>query len=151
VDFPKVFLGEHKWKICFLPLETKTTTVFTDNSYPIPTLMRVCKQNSCHHIKISCNFKRFNTILNSGTFLNFIRLMKYLTDQFQLCFCIDNIKCRPIARILQQVAPKTRSGATSFKCNIGCMQEPKGKHEMGGTDFQWGPGITGSPVGDGPD
>jgi len=30
------------------------------------------------------NFKRFNTILNSEIWLNLIRKMKYVTDQFQL-------------------------------------------------------------------
>jgi len=37
---------------------------------------------------------RFNTIPNSEILLNLIRKMKYLTDQFQLCFyfCIGNAK-----------------------------------------------------------
>jgi len=33
------------------------------------------------------NFKRFDTIPNSEILLNHIRKRKYLTDQFQLCFC----------------------------------------------------------------
>jgi len=49
---------------------------------------------SCHTTKNWCNFKRFNTILNSEILLNLIRKMKYLTDEFQFrfCFCIVNIK-----------------------------------------------------------
>jgi len=44
-------------------------------------------------IKNWCNFKRFNNIPNSEILLNLVRKMKYLTDQFQLCFCfcISNI------------------------------------------------------------
>ena len=38
------------------------------------------------------NSKRFNIIPNSEISLNLIRKMKYLTDQFQLCFCISNAK-----------------------------------------------------------
>jgi len=38
------------------------------------------------------NFKRFNTIPNNEILLNLIRKMKYLTDQFQLCFCIGSAK-----------------------------------------------------------
>jgi len=33
-----------------------------------------------------CNFKRFNTNLSSEILLNFIRKMKYLSDQFLLFF-----------------------------------------------------------------
>jgi len=35
---------------------------------------------------IWCNFKRFNTILNSEILLNLIRKMKYLTGQLHLLF-----------------------------------------------------------------
>jgi len=50
-----------------------------------------------HHHKVGaiwCNFKRFYTILNCDILLNLIRKPKYLTDQFQLCFCfcISNTK-----------------------------------------------------------
>jgi len=60
--------------------------------------MLVCRKNFVpHHQNIGviwCNFKRFNTILNIENLLNLIRKMKYLTDQFQLCFCfcIGNTK-----------------------------------------------------------
>jgi len=37
-------------------------------------------------VVLQCNFKRFTNILNSEILLNLIRKMKYLTDQFQLCF-----------------------------------------------------------------
>jgi len=39
-------------------------------------------------IKNWCNFNRFNTTLNDEILLNLVRKMKYLADQFQLCFCI---------------------------------------------------------------
>jgi len=52
--------------------------------------MYVCRKNvvPLHRkiILIWCNFKRFNTILNSKLFLNLIPKMKYLTDQLQLVF-----------------------------------------------------------------
>jgi len=58
------------------------------------TQMLVSKKSLCHTIINWCNFKRFNTIPNGEILLNLIRKMKYLTDQFQLCFCfcIDNAK-----------------------------------------------------------
>ena len=43
-----------------------------------------------HHREIGaiwCNFKRFNTILNSEILLNFLHKMIYVTDKFKLCFC----------------------------------------------------------------
>jgi len=53
--------------------------------------MLVCRKKFVPH-HYWCNFKRFNTILNSEILLNLIHKMKYLTDQFQLCFCfcVDN-------------------------------------------------------------
>jgi len=52
--------------------------------------MYVCRKNvvPLHRkiILILCNFKRFNTILNTKLFLNLIPKMKYLTDQLQLFF-----------------------------------------------------------------
>jgi len=42
-----------------------------------------------HHRKILliwCNFKRFNTMLNSKILLNLIRKMKHLVDQLQQVF-----------------------------------------------------------------
>ena len=55
--------------------------------------LRVDK-TSCHTIETWCNFERFNTLPNSKILLKLISKMKYLTDQFQtcFCFCIYNIK-----------------------------------------------------------
>jgi len=42
-----------------------------------------------HHRKIvviQCDLKRVNNILNREILLNLTRKIKYLTDQFQLCF-----------------------------------------------------------------
>jgi len=38
---------------------------------------------------------------------------------------------------------ETTKGGIFFKYNIGCMQQPGAKHEMGSTDFKWGEGTTG--------
>ena len=56
--------------------------------------MLVCRKGSCHTINYNLgNFKHFNTLPNSEILLNLIRKMKYVTDQFQLCFfCIGNAK-----------------------------------------------------------
>jgi len=48
--------------------------------------MLACTKRSFHTIKKLGNFKHFNAILNNETLLNLIRKMKYLRDQFQLCF-----------------------------------------------------------------
>jgi len=52
--------------------------------------MLVCTKNFVpHHRKIVViryNYKRFDNILNSEILLSLIRKIKYLTDQFQLCF-----------------------------------------------------------------
>jgi len=52
--------------------------------------MHVCRKNvvQLHRkiILIWCNFKRFDTVLNSKMLLNLIRKMKYLTGQLQLVF-----------------------------------------------------------------
>jgi len=57
----------------------------------------MCRENLVYHhrkiVVIRCNFKRFNNILHGEIFLNLIRKIKYLTDQFQLfSFCIGNTK-----------------------------------------------------------
>jgi len=53
--------------------------------------MLVCRKLFVpRHRKIDviwCNFKRFNTILNSEILLILIRKMKYVADQFQWCIC----------------------------------------------------------------
>ena len=96
--FPNVFLGRAKsGEICFLPLETKKTVIFAEIfKFLTPFQHRfLCVGKSpCHTIKSWCNFTRFNTILNREILLNLIRKMKYLTAQFQLCFCfrIGNTK-----------------------------------------------------------
>ena len=47
--------------------------------------------------------------------------------------------------------PKTRSGATFLKYNIGCMQQPVGQTWNGGAPIPNGaPGTTGPPAGYGP-
>jgi len=52
--------------------------------------MHVCRKNVVplyrKIILIWCNFKHFNTILNSAILLNLIGKMKYLTGQLQLVF-----------------------------------------------------------------
>jgi len=52
--------------------------------------MLVCRVNFVpHHRKIHviwCNFKRFNTILNSEILLNLIRKMKYFRNQLHCVF-----------------------------------------------------------------
>jgi len=60
---------------------------------PIPTQKLVSRKKFVAH-HYWCNFNRFNTILNYEILLNLIGKMKYLTDQFQLCFCfcIGNTK-----------------------------------------------------------
>ena len=63
------------------------------NSCPLFRRPCLCVgKTSCYTIKTWCNFKRINTFLNSQILLNLIHKMKYLTDQFQLCFrvCIGN-------------------------------------------------------------
>jgi len=64
------------------------------NSCPPSDTHACAGKSSCHTIKNWCNFERFNTILNSEIVLYLIRKMKYLTDQFQwcFCFCIGNTK-----------------------------------------------------------
>ena len=81
--------GARSGEIYFLPLETKKTD-FCWNFKLLPPFRHPCvcvEKSSCHTIKNGCYFKRFNTILNSEILLNLMRKMKYLTDQFQLCFC----------------------------------------------------------------
>jgi len=41
---------------------------------------------------------------------------------------------------------QNHKGGNIFKCNIGCIQQPGAKHEMGGTDFKWRAGHTGPPL-----
>jgi len=53
----------------------------------IPDIKLRAETKVCCTIKNWCNFNRLNTIPNGEILLNLIRKMKYLTDQFQLCFC----------------------------------------------------------------
>jgi len=66
--------------------------------------MLVCRKEFVLPIKNWCNFKRFTTILNSEILLNLICKTKFLTDQFQLCFCffIGNTKQLYLFRHWQQ-------------------------------------------------
>jgi len=67
---------------------------FSNSCIPFDTHALVSKKVRATPSKLSCNFKRFNTLLNSEILLNLIGKMKYLTGQFQLCFCfcIGNTK-----------------------------------------------------------
>ena len=94
--FQKFSRGTKSGEICFLPLETKKTLFWWKFQIPAP-FRHPCLcvgKSSCHTIKSWWNYKRFNTILNSGILLNVIRKMKYLTYQLLLrfCFCIGNTK-----------------------------------------------------------
>ena len=98
VDFSKSFFrGDESGEICFLPLETNKTAFFAEVFKLLPSSRHPCLcagKSSCHTIQNWCNLKRFNTILNCKILLNLVDKMKYLTDQFQLCFrfCIGNTK-----------------------------------------------------------
>ena len=64
---------------------------------PLPTPISLCAGNVCATpLKKLGNLKRFNTIpiSNSEILLNLIRKIKYLIDQYHLCFCfcIGNVK-----------------------------------------------------------
>ena len=64
--------------------------------YKNDVILHACVQDkfSTTPSKNWCNFKRFNSTVKNEILLNLIRKMKYLRDQFQLCFCfcIVNIK-----------------------------------------------------------
>jgi len=47
---------------------------------------------------------------------------------------------RPVTWISQLGSPKTTRVGTFFKHNIGCVQQPGVKHEMGDHRFKWGAG-----------
>ena len=88
VDFSKSFFrGDESGEICFLPLETNKTAFFAEVFKLLPSSRHPCLcagKSSCHTIQNWCNLKCFNTIPNSEIFLNFIRKIKCLTDQYQL-------------------------------------------------------------------
>jgi len=88
--FIKLFLGRgaQGGAIWVLSVETKKIAFFAETSKFVPSIQHLCLcvgLSSCHTIKNWCNFKRFNTILNSESFLNLIRI-KYLTDQLNCVF-----------------------------------------------------------------
>jgi len=97
VDFSKSFsTGAKSGEIWLLPLEIKKTAFFAEIFKFLPLFRHpyVVGKVRATPLKNLGNFKRFNTIPNSEILLNLIRKMKYLTDQFQLCFCfcIGNAK-----------------------------------------------------------
>ena len=99
VDFSKSFSsGAKSGEIRILPhskLRKEPFFLKSSNScFPSNTHAFVPKKVRAAPSKLSCIFKRFNTMPYSEILLNLIRKMKYLTDQFQLCFCfcIGNTK-----------------------------------------------------------
>ena len=97
VDFSKSFsTGDQKWWNLVFTTRYKENSIFCWKFKipgPLPTPICLCVGNvRATPLKNLSNFKRFNTIPNSEILLNLIRKMKYLTNQFQLCFCIGNVK-----------------------------------------------------------
>ena len=98
--FLKFFWGGQSGEIICLATRTKKTAFFAEifEFLPPPPPFRhpsLCiGKSSFHTIKNWCNFKRFSIILNSEILLTLIHQIKYLTDQFQLCycFCMGNTK-----------------------------------------------------------
>jgi len=89
--FPKVFLGGPKWLNFCLATRTKKTAFFAEIFEFLPPFRHssLCiGKSSFHTINNWCNFKRFSTVLNSETLLTLIHKIKYLTGQFQLCYCV---------------------------------------------------------------
>jgi len=80
----KFFQGGKSGEFCFLPLTTKKTVFFAE-IFQNPALFR----HPCLCVgKVRATpLKTSVIILNSEILLNLIRKMKYLADQFQLCFC----------------------------------------------------------------
>ena len=101
VDFSKSFSrGAKSGEICILPHSKlrKEPFLLKFSNFWIhsDTHALVSKKVHATPSKLSCNFKRFNTILNSEIVLNLIGKIKYLTDQFQLCFffTLVTLNCR---------------------------------------------------------
>ena len=90
VDISKCFAtGGQKWWNLFFGLRKHHFCWDFQIPAPLPTPICLCVGNvRATPLKNLGNFKRFNTIPNSEILLNLIRKMKYLTDQFQLCFCV---------------------------------------------------------------
>ena len=101
LDFSKRFYtGGQKWWNLSFALEIKKTALFIELfkflplfQHPYACVLCVGKVRATP-LKDLGNFKRFKTIPNSEILLNLLRKMKYLTDQFQLCyvFFIGNTK-----------------------------------------------------------
>jgi len=88
--FPNVFLGGPKvMKFVFYhPKPRKQLFAEIFKFLPLFRHPCLCVENvRATPLNNWCNYKRFNTILNSEILLNLIRKIKYLADQFQLCFC----------------------------------------------------------------
>jgi len=100
VDFSKSFswVGQKWWNL-FFTTRNYENSIFCWNfqipaPLPTPKCLRVGNVRATPLNNLG-NFKRFNTVPNSEIIiLNLIRNMKYVTDQFQLCFwfCIGNTK-----------------------------------------------------------
>ena len=103
VDLSKSFsTGGQKWWNLVFTTRNWENSIFCWNFQipaPLQTSICLCVGKVCaKQLKNTGNSKRFNTIPNSEILLNLVRKMKYLTDQFQLCFsfCIGNAKYLPV-------------------------------------------------------
>jgi len=90
-------MGAKSGEIWFLPLETKKTAFFAAIFKFVALFRHPCLcvgKSSCHTLKISVISSVLTPSKNSEILLILIRKMKYLTDQYQLCFCfcIGNTK-----------------------------------------------------------
>jgi len=98
VDFPKVFLRGAKvvkFVFCHSKLRKRHFCWNFQIPAPVRTPTCLCVGKFCATSLTNLGtLKRFNTIPNNEILLSLIRKMKYLTDQFQLCFCfcIGNTK-----------------------------------------------------------
>jgi len=90
-------MGAKSGEIWFLPLETKKTAFFAEIFKFVAPFRHPCLcvgKSSCHTLKINVISSVLTPSKNSEILLILIRKMKYLTDQYQLCFCfcIGNTK-----------------------------------------------------------
>jgi len=101
VDFSKSFSrGGKVLKFVFYHSKLRKQPFFAEIFKFLPPFRHPCLGKKClgkgraPPLKNWCNFKRFTTILNSEILLNLKGKMKYLIDQYQLCFCfcIGNTK-----------------------------------------------------------
>jgi len=66
------------------------------------------------------------------------------------CLYVRDGLCQPVTKARRKDFaardPKPTRGRHILKCNIGCMQQPGAKNEVGGTDFEWRAGYHWIPV-----